>query len=108
MEIQHGQGLSPWGPEPKPPRRDGRYRRVGLWIVRYGIPLAVFVAGITVLAVGKDHGTALEAGFMFFGVAIAILLLNLFFRIGVKGDSERDREEAARRYFDRHGRWPEG
>jgi hypothetical protein len=23
------------------------------------------------------------------------------------GDSERDEEEAARRYFDEHGRWPD-
>jgi hypothetical protein len=75
--------------------------------VRYGIPVAVFVAGIVVLAVGRDRDAAVESGFMFFGVAIAVLLLNLFFRIGVRGDSEREREEEARRYFDRHGRWPE-
>jgi len=24
----------------------------------------------------------------------------------VEGDKDRDREEAARRYFDEHGRWP--
>lgn len=78
-----------------------------MWIVRYGVPLAVFVSGVVILVVEKDRGVALEAGFMFFGVAIAISLLNLFFRIGVRGERERDREEDARRYFDRHGRWPD-
>ena len=106
MEIQHGRGLSPWGREP-----DGRAPRRGrallLGFVRYGIPLAVFVAGVVVIAVDNDRDTGLEAGFMFFGVAVAVLLLNVFFRIGVRGESERDREEEARAYFDRHGRWPE-
>jgi len=27
--------------------------------------------------------------------------------MGVSGDAERDREEEARAYFDRHGRWPD-
>ena len=67
----------------------------------------MFIVGLVILVVEKDRGTALEAGFMFFGVAIAVLLLNLFFRIGMRGEGERDREESARRYFDRHGRWPD-
>jgi hypothetical protein len=43
---------------------------------------------------------------MFISAATAVLLLNFLFRIGIEGDKERDREEAARRYFDEHGRWP--
>ena len=43
---------------------------------------------------------------MFISAATAVLLLSLLFRIGVEGDKERDREDAARRYFDEHGRWP--
>jgi hypothetical protein len=31
----------------------------------------------------------------------------VLFRIGVEGDKERDREDAARRFFDEHGRWPD-
>jgi hypothetical protein len=27
--------------------------------------------------------------------------------MGVEGDKERDREQAAREYFDKHGRWPD-
>jgi hypothetical protein len=44
---------------------------------------------------------------LFIGVAGSILLLNVLYRIGVSGDAERDREEAARTYFDEHGRWPD-
>jgi hypothetical protein len=37
----------------------------------------------------------------------AVLMLNFLFRLGVSGDLEREQEEAARRYFDEHGRWPD-
>jgi hypothetical protein len=77
---------------------------LGLNLVRYGIPLVLFVAGCAVAAVGGKIGLA--AGAMFISAATAVLLLNVLYRIGVKGDEERDREEAARRYFDEHGRWP--
>ena len=36
-----------------------------------------------------------------------MLLLNVLFRYGVAGDSERDDEDAARAYFDEHGHWPD-
>jgi hypothetical protein len=74
--------------------------------VRYGIPLALAVTGI-VLLFAADDSVAPEAWAGFTGAAIAVLLLNLLFRIGVQGQDERDREEEARAYFDRHGRWPD-
>ena len=77
---------------------------MGLNIVRYGIPAALFVAGMIVFAVSGRVGLA--AGAMFISSATAVLLLNVLFRIGVEGDKERDREDEARRYFDEHGRWP--
>lgn len=110
MDVQHGRGLSPFGAarsESDANRRRARLRRAGLAFVRYGIPLAIFVAGVAILIAEPDHDTALLAGFTFFGVAVGVLMLNVFFRIGVRGDLERDQEEAARRYFDRHGRWPD-
>ena len=72
--------------------------------VRYGLPLARLLAGIGVWATSGRVGIAVGA--MFISAATAVLLLNLLYRIGVEGDKERDREEAARRYFDEHGRWP--
>jgi hypothetical protein len=73
--------------------------------VRYGIPLALFVAGNVVALTSGRIG--LTAGAMFVSSATAVLLLNVLYRIGVEGDRERDREEEARRFFDRHGRWPD-
>ena len=72
--------------------------------VRYGLPLALLLAGMVVWATSGRIGVAVGA--MFISSATAVLLLNLLYRIGVEGDEERDREEAARRYFDEHGRWP--
>ncbi len=64
----------------------------------------LFVAGCVVAAVSGRIGLAVGA--MFISAATAVLLLNLLYRMGVEGDKDRDREDAARRYFDEHGRWP--
>jgi hypothetical protein len=78
---------------------------MALHAIRYGIPLALFVAGAIVTATAGRVGLA--AGALFFSAGSAVLLLNVLYRIGVEGDKERDREEAAREYFDRHGHWPD-
>ena len=44
---------------------------------------------------------------MLVGSGLALLLLNVLFRYGAKGDKDRDAEEAAREYFAQHGRWPD-
>ena len=38
---------------------------------------------------------------------LSVWLLNLLYRVGVKGDRERDAEDRARAYFDEHGHWPD-
>jgi hypothetical protein len=76
-----------------------------VFLVRYGIPLALLVAGAVVA--GTSGRVGLAAGAMFISAATAVLLLNVLFRIGVEGDKDRDREESARRFFDEHGRWPD-
>jgi len=73
--------------------------------VRYGLPLALLLAGMIVWGTSGRIGVAVGA--MFTSAATAVLLLNVLFRIGVEGDKERDREEDARRFFDEHGRWPD-
>jgi len=79
-----------------------------MWLnaVRYGVPLALVVAGV-VFALIDHEGTGLETWAMFTGAGISVLLLNVLHRIGVAGDSERGREQRARDYFDEHGRWPD-
>jgi hypothetical protein len=74
--------------------------------VRYGIPAVLVIAGIVVLiAVGGDTGV--EGWALFTGAGLSVLLLNLLFRFGVKGEEDRAEEDAARAYFDQHGEWPE-
>jgi uncharacterized membrane protein YoaK (UPF0700 family) len=76
---------------------------MALHAIRYGIPLALLIAGVVVGAVTGSF----VASALFFSAGSAVLLLNVLYRIGVEGDKERDREEAARAHFDRHGRWPD-
>jgi len=78
-----------------------------LQFVRYGLPGLIFLSGLVVMAVDHDTQRGLEIGSMLIGSAFAVLLLNVFFRIGMEGESDRDREEAARVYFDEHGHWPD-
>jgi energy-converting hydrogenase Eha subunit G len=78
---------------------------MALHAIRYGIPLVLLIVGVIVSATAGGVGIA--AGALFFSAGSAVLLLNVLHRMGVEGDKERDREEEARRYFDKHGRWPD-
>jgi hypothetical protein len=75
--------------------------------VRYGVPSLIGLAGVVVFAAASDREVAVEIGAMFWGVAIAVFLLNFFYRMGASGEVDRDREQEARDYFDAHGRWPD-
>lgn len=109
MDIQTGPGLSPWQPGRPDPEVEARERRHRLLMngVRHGVPLAIFVVGVVVFAAVSDREVAIEIACMFWGVAIAVWLLNFFYRMGVSGEVDRDREQEARDYFDEHGRWPD-
>jgi len=74
--------------------------------VRYILPLVLFLGGFVLLAV-EPNSTGLEGWAMATGAALSVLFLNWLFRAGVRGDRERDDEEAAREYYARHGRWPD-
>jgi hypothetical protein len=77
-----------------------------MFTVRYGLPLAIFLLGIVFLVL-EPNSTGLDGFCTATGAALALLLLNVLFRAGVAGDRDRDREEAAREYYDRHGHWPD-
>jgi hypothetical protein len=80
---------------------------VVLSFVRYGLPGLIFLSGCIAMAVDHDAQRGVEIGSMLMGSAFAVLLLNFFFRIGAEGDNDRDKEEAARVFFDEHGYWPD-
>jgi len=74
--------------------------------VRYVLPIAVVVAGLIFFLLDPTVSN-FEGPAALIGAGLSVLLLNVLHRAGVRGDVDRDREEAARRYFDLHGRWPD-
>ena len=74
--------------------------------LRYGLPAALILAGFVLLLVA-DGSTRWDGFAMCVGAGLAVLLMNVLFRIGVSGDDERRAEDDAREYFAAHGRWPD-
>jgi hypothetical protein len=74
--------------------------------VRYWLPGTVVLAGVLVMAIGHDD-VALEGGGAIVGAGLSVWLINLLYRIGAKGDRERDEEDEARGFFELHGYWPD-
>jgi hypothetical protein len=77
-----------------------------LTTIRYVLPALLIVAGFVVLLV-VDDDLRWDGWAMLVGSGLALLLLNVLFRYGAKGDKDRDDEEAAREFFAQHGRWPD-
>jgi hypothetical protein len=75
-----------------------------LALLRYVLPGLVVLAGIVVMSLGGEAN--LEGGGGIVSAGLAIYFINWLFRTGAAGDRERRREDEAREYFDRHGRWP--
>ncbi len=76
-----------------------------MFALRYLLPAAGVIAGLIVMALGSE--AELEGGAGIVGASLAIYAVNWLYRAGVEGDRERDREEAARLYLDKHGYWPD-
>jgi hypothetical protein len=75
--------------------------------LRYGLPLVICASGIVIgFALGWDE-TGIEAAVAMFAAGSSLWLMNFLWRIGIVGDRDRDEEDAARAYFDEHGRWPD-
>jgi hypothetical protein len=73
--------------------------------VRIGLPAAMLVAGLF-LTFGLDSRGAHGAGYTLLGSSALLVLSIVIFRAGLESTADRDREEAARLFFDREGRWP--
>jgi hypothetical protein len=64
------------------------------------------LGGIVMIAINPG-GFGVDGFAMAVGGGLSVLLINFLFRLGASGDLEREREEAARRYLDEHGVWPD-
>jgi len=80
--------------------------RIVVPAVRYGLPVVLTIVGVWLLETKTDKWGGL--GVMLIGTAVIVLMLNLLFRLSIRSNDERSREERAREYYDRHGHWPEG
>lgn len=74
--------------------------------LRYGLPAVLVVAGFVILLTVEGN-LRWDGWAMFVGSGLAILLMNVLFRFGSKGDRERDQETAAREFYAEHGHWPD-
>ena len=77
-----------------------------LLVLRYGIGGAMALAGI-VLLVTNSGGFGVDGFALGVGGGLSLIMLNFLYRLGVSGDRERDQEEDARTYLERHGYWPD-
>jgi hypothetical protein len=78
-----------------------------LKVVRTWLPVAIIVAGFILATATGFSETGLEGGALLVSAGLSVWLINLLYRIGVRGDRERDAEDRARAYFAEHGRWPD-
>ena len=76
-------------------------------LVRTWLPVTIIVAGIILAIATGFSETGLEGGALLISAGLSVWLINLLYRIGVRGDRERDAEDRARAYFAEHGRWPD-
>lgn len=87
--------------------RPGIVTRIILSATRIWIPAAIAVAGVVSIVIGHGKNAAAGAGVGLVLVAICVWMINWMYRMSIDSNREREREEDAREYFDRHGRWPD-
>ncbi len=90
--------------EPVQPDQNPPKQSIAMICLRYVLPAAVVIAGIVVMSLGSE--TELEGGAGIAGAGLAIFAMNWLIRKATD-DPARAEEEAAREFFDRHGRWPD-
>jgi hypothetical protein len=77
----------------------------GVTLVRIWLPAAIGLAGLILIVVGDS--VARGAGIVLTGVATLVVLANVLVRLGFQSERDREREQQNRRFFARHGRWPD-
>jgi hypothetical protein len=85
----------------------GGLGRALLAATRVWVPVAIALAGVVAIVIGHGKSAAAGAGVGLVIAALIVWLLNWLYRLSIESNRDRDREEEARRYFDRHGRWPD-
>jgi hypothetical protein len=104
-----------------------RRRRVLVFMVRWGLPLIFTVGGVVLIVLGHAHVSDISdqasgsvftsiptdrdsvfsaAGVGSLLVALMVWMVGWFARMNIGDEKDRARDEAARDYYARTGRWP--
>jgi hypothetical protein len=86
--------------------RGNRLVGIALGVTRVWLPVAIAIVGAVAIALGHGHGALAGAGVVLLGTALIVWMINWLFRLSIESNRDREREEEARRFFDREGRWP--
>ena len=91
--------------EPSPSRAS----RVLLNATRVWLPVAIAAAGVVAVILGGagTDSVLAGAGVALILAAVVVWMINWMYRMSVQSNRDREREERAREYFGRHGRWPD-
>jgi O-antigen ligase len=81
--------------------------RFFLALTRLWLPLVIAIGGVVAIVIGHGHTGTAAAGVGLLLVALIVWMINWMYRMSVASNRDRDREEEAREYFDRTGRWPD-
>ena len=81
--------------------------RLLLSATRVWLPLLIAIGGVVAIVIGHGHTAAAGAGVGLLLVALIVWMINWMYRMSVQSNRERETEEAARDYYDLHGRWPD-
>jgi hypothetical protein len=73
--------------------------------VRYVLPIAAVLVGVTIMVLGNEND--LEGGAGIVSAGLAIYAMNWLYRASFDDRRVRAEEESARAYFSAHGRWPD-
>jgi hypothetical protein len=71
------------------------------------LPLAIGAAGVAAIVLGHGRTSEAAAGVALVIVALIVWMINWLFRLSLQSNRERDQEERARDYYERHGHWPD-
>ena len=79
---------------------------MGMFNLRYTLPGVLIVLGLLALPI-DPAGEGVELFSMLVGAGLSVLMFNVLFRWGARGDDDRVREAAARDFYAEHGHWPD-
>ncbi len=82
---------------------------------RIWLPLAIAAAGVVLIVLGHarvstnadSHSLQAGIGVGLLIVALIVWMISWMFRLSLQSNRDREVEEEAREYFDRHGHWPD-